>query len=96
MKEMMDNFEVKSNLIYQTEEVEVPENLKIAGFKGKAFVKVEKAADGKFHVIPQVDFSEGIDPLDLMPTTEVCDDEEKAKEAAEKLISELENWNEIG
>ncbi|MDP3901954.1 MAG: hypothetical protein Q8Q37_03260 [bacterium] len=46
----------------------------------------------KILVIFDADFKPGIDGLNLLPTSLVCNSLEEAKQAGQEVLSDIENW----
>lgn len=82
------------DIVYETKKVLVPEKLQRIGYEGEASVQVEKSSSGKggFSVRVEAQFKEGADAIGLVPTTRFFNTEEEAREEAERMIDDIENW----
>ncbi|MEM5798162.1 MAG: hypothetical protein QXG26_02055 [Candidatus Aenigmatarchaeota archaeon] len=78
--------------IYETEKVDIPEDLKQLGWKGKACCAVYDLEDGRYSVHIEIDFEEGVDPFNSLPTAPIFDNKENAIIEAEMRIRDIENW----
>lgn len=81
--------------VYQTLKKNVPKNLEDLGFIGEASVKVIKDPEGKFIVQVDAEFKEGVNEMDLLPTSRVLENKEEALKEADDLINNIENWDKI-
>ncbi|MEM2963725.1 MAG: hypothetical protein QXN01_04495 [Candidatus Anstonellales archaeon] len=85
-----------SKLVYETRKVnKLPENLIKEGYKAPAFVRVYKVSEGKYEIMPSIDFDFGNadDFLDKGITTLLFEGkEEEAIKESERILEDVENW----
>lgn len=90
---MVNSYEkIKTELVYSRENINVPSGLQERGWGEKYSVKIEKEGE-KFVVGVDCKFKDGIDPLDKLPTSVVCDSYDEALVLAREAESDLEAWD---
>lgn len=77
-------------VIYETEKIPVTDTLKQKGYKGEVSAKVTKEADGTFIASIKGVFEDGVDALDILPTSHASiTNEETARGIADAMLKEL-------